>query len=152
MGPLQMTFLISKKKCSMNWLSFVPTMPDKETVFGPGGAGSAESKAMVRSCPRKRATSLALISSGPIPASKRSAVIAGALPGLILAVIGLIIGIILARGAAGVLQSLIWGIQPRDTVSFACGAALLFFAAAVASVLPSLRIAQIDPARTLRDE
>ena len=75
MGPLQMIFLISKKKCSMNWLSFVPTTPDKETVLGLGGAGSAESKAMVRSCPRKRATSLALISSGPIPASKRSAVI-----------------------------------------------------------------------------
>jgi ABC-type lipoprotein release transport system permease subunit len=43
-------------------------------------------------------------------------------------------------------------VEPTDTPTFAVAAITLLIVAALASILPSLRIARIDPALTLRDQ
>jgi predicted permease len=80
------------------------------------------------------------------------AISAVALPGIVLALAGLAIGSILARGAATLLHSLIWGVTPGDPLTFVGVCAVLLFVAVLASVLPSLRVARINPAETLREE
>jgi ABC-type lipoprotein release transport system permease subunit len=50
------------------------------------------------------------------------------------------------------MQSLIWGISPTDPATFGGVALSLLRIAAVASFLPSLRVARLNPAETLRNE
>ena len=80
------------------------------------------------------------------------AVQAVSIPGISLALIGLTIGCTLALGATRILRTLIWGVEPTDVLTFGtvCGAMLLV--AALASLVPSLRVARISPAQTLREE
>jgi ABC-type antimicrobial peptide transport system permease subunit len=66
--------------------------------------------------------------------------------------IGAGIGFFLAQGAGQLLESLLWGVRSADQATFVGVTAILVTVAAVASLLPSLRIARLDPARTLRDE
>ena len=73
-------------------------------------------------------------------------------PGVLLAVTGTLAGAFLSRGATGVLQHFVWGVSANDPMTFAGVAALLVAVAAVASVLPALRILRLDPAQTLRAE
>jgi ABC-type antimicrobial peptide transport system permease subunit len=75
-----------------------------------------------------------------------------AVPGILLALAGIAIGALAARGATSLLQSFVWGISPTDPATYA-GVAVLFLAiAAIASVLPALRVLRIDPAIVLRQE
>jgi ABC-type antimicrobial peptide transport system permease subunit len=74
-----------------------------------------------------------------------------ALPGIVLSGTGLLIGCALARAASKLLKSMIWGIEPGDPVSFLAAVAALLLVALLASVLPSLRVAKINPAETLRE-
>jgi predicted permease len=71
------------------------------------------------------------------------------------------IGLVLTGMAAGLLgalvltraiQSLLFGVQPRDLASFAAAAAIMFAVAVLASYLPARRAASVDPAQTLRAE
>jgi predicted permease len=71
--------------------------------------------------------------------------------GLGLSLIGLVAGSGLALAAARALRSLIFGIQPADPASFAAACAVLLGAAAIATIIPALRIARIDPAESLRE-
>jgi macrolide transport system ATP-binding/permease protein len=80
-----------------------------------------------------------------------SAIRALAAPGIILAGIGLIIGCALAAATSKLLSSLIWGVTPSDPATFAAVCATLLVVALIASVLPSLRVASINPADTLRE-
>ncbi len=73
-------------------------------------------------------------------------------PGLILSVSGVAAGVVLAVFTTRLLKSLIWGIKATDPITFATVALLLIAIAAAASLIPALRLAHIDPARTLRDE
>lgn len=63
----------------------------------------------------------------------------------------------IAAGLAGallgvrVLESLLYGVAPRDPLSFAAAAALLLVTAAVACYLPARRAAAVDPAMILRE-
>jgi putative ABC transport system permease protein len=66
--------------------------------------------------------------------------------------IGLVIGLVFAAASAGVLRSLVFGIQPLDPVSFFIGTIVLFTAGLVACYLPSHRAAQVDPTEALRAE
>ncbi len=73
-------------------------------------------------------------------------------PGVILALIGIAAGAILARATVRLLESMIWGVQPADPVTFAVTAAVLLAVAAMASLVPALRILRLDAARTLRNQ
>jgi len=73
-------------------------------------------------------------------------------PGVLLTVIGAGIGYFLAQGAGRLLQSLLWGVHSGDPTTFAGVTVLLLAVAALASLLPTLRIIRLDPARTLREE
>jgi len=79
--------------------------------------------------------------------------IAGAMkPGIVLALIGIAAGAALARATVRLLESMIWGIRPTDPFTFCCTAGVLLAVAAVASLVPALRILWLDPARTLRNQ
>jgi ABC-type antimicrobial peptide transport system permease subunit len=84
--------------------------------------------------------------------SRGRAVLEAAWPGIALAVAGLAGGYWLALGGGRWIESLLIGVEANDGLTFAAGAAALLAVSVAASVLPSLRIARIDPARALREE
>jgi predicted permease len=83
-------------------------------------------------------------------ASIGDAIRAVALPGITLAAIGITLGCAGGLGAARLMHSLIFGVAPADPVTFLVVAVSLLVIAALASFIPSLRAARIDPAETLR--
>jgi putative ABC transport system permease protein len=73
-------------------------------------------------------------------------------PGVLLALAGVASGALLARAAARLLDSMLWGVQPGDPVTFAATAVVLLIVAVAASLVPCLRILHLDPARTLHTQ
>lgn len=73
-------------------------------------------------------------------------------PGILLALAGIASGALLARAAARLLDSMLWGVQPGDPITFMATAAVLLLVAVLASLIPCLRILNLDPARTLHTE
>ncbi len=73
-------------------------------------------------------------------------------PGITFAVVGVAIGIGLALATVRLLQHLLWGVRPMDPETFAITGIGLFIVAALATLLPALRLLRLDPAQTLRDE
>jgi predicted permease len=73
-------------------------------------------------------------------------------PGLAMAVVGVVLGCLIARAAVHLLGSFVWGITPTDPVTFLAVAGFFVLLAAIASLLPALRILRLDPATTLRAE
>jgi ABC-type antimicrobial peptide transport system permease subunit len=67
-----------------------------------------------------------------------------------LAVIGVLAGGALAAAFVPLLRGLVWGVPMFDPRTFVAAAAGLLATAAVASLIPALRVARLDPARTLR--
>jgi putative ABC transport system permease protein len=65
---------------------------------------------------------------------------------------GVVIGTAGAMLTSRALETLLFGITPRDPATFAGVVALLLAASAVASWLPAWRAARVDPAVTLRAE
>ncbi|MGE0362404.1 MAG: ABC transporter permease [Vicinamibacterales bacterium] len=61
--------------------------------------------------------------------------------------VGLVAAVLLARSLAGVL----YGVGPFDLPSFAAAAAVLLAAGVIASLLPALRTARVDPMVALRE-
>jgi predicted permease len=85
-------------------------------------------------------------------ATSSEVVRAAAAPGIVLSLSGIGAGLMLALFVTRLLKSLIWGVKPTDPLTVAGVAFLLVTVAAAASFLPAVRLAQIDPAQTLRDE
>ena len=75
-----------------------------------------------------------------------------AMPGLALALAGTALGLVLARAASSLLSAFIFGVRPTDVATYTAVTLLLLTIAAIASVLPALRVVRIDPASTLRME
>jgi putative ABC transport system permease protein len=71
---------------------------------------------------------------------------------LLLTAGGLAIGAGMAFYLVRYLQSLVFGVEPRDGASFGGAGLLLLAVAVVAGYLPARRAARIDPAVTLRSE
>src|SRR6185312_15033040 len=71
-------------------------------------------------------------------------------PGMLLTAAGVLIGATLAAGTAGVLKSLLWGVQPLDTRTFLLMALVLIGVSAAASLFAALRVARLTPATVLR--
>ena len=83
-------------------------------------------------------------------ATEAHAMRALALPGVVLAGIGTIAGIVASVAFSRLLQHYVWGVSTTDPVTFAAVAALLPCVAVVASVGPATRILRLDPAAILR--
>ena len=72
--------------------------------------------------------------------------------GLGLSVAGIVLGLAVALGAARVMTSVVYGVDPRDPLTFAAVVALLLGIALVASWLPARRATRVDPLVALRAE
>jgi ABC-type antimicrobial peptide transport system permease subunit len=72
--------------------------------------------------------------------------------GLVLAAIGAAIGLVGALGMSRLISSLLYGIAPYDPVTLGSVTLGLLVVAAVASWLPAMRAARIDPIEALRSE
>jgi predicted permease len=83
-------------------------------------------------------------------ASTRQAIASAALPGILLVAAGVTIGGIGARLAASTLQHLVWGVSVTDPLTFAAAIATVLAVAAIAALVPALRIARLNPIRALR--
>jgi len=72
--------------------------------------------------------------------------------GMVLALCGVMIGLIAALAFSRLLSGLLFGVRPSDPFTFAAIAILLFAVAMVASYIPARRAARIDPMISLRSE
>ena len=72
--------------------------------------------------------------------------------GLVLAAIGVAIGLCAAAGVTRLMKSLLFGISQLDPVVYAVVPLILVTAAAMASYLPARRAAAIDPMEALKTE
>ena len=83
-------------------------------------------------------------------ATTRHAIVTAAMPGAVMAVAGVVLGLALARAVAQALRHLVWGVSPSDPSTFAFAAAAVIAVALVAAVVPAARIARMNPIRALR--
>ena len=65
---------------------------------------------------------------------------------------GLVAGLALCAGALRALRSALYGVGVYDAPTLAGVVLVLFVIALAAAALPALRVAKIDPSRTLREE
>jgi ABC-type lipoprotein release transport system permease subunit len=72
--------------------------------------------------------------------------------GLALTVAGVVLGTVSALALSGVMEQLVWGVEPTDPLTFAVVAVLLGSAATTAALVPSWRAGRTDPLQTLRAE
>jgi ABC-type antimicrobial peptide transport system permease subunit len=72
--------------------------------------------------------------------------------GLMLAGIGVVIGLGAAAGLTRLMKSLLFGISPLDPVTYVAVPLILALAAIVASYLPARRAAAVDPVQALKVE
>jgi ABC-type antimicrobial peptide transport system permease subunit len=72
--------------------------------------------------------------------------------GLRIIAVGIAIGLGLAFALGRLVASLLYGLSAHDTLVFASSAALLALVGALASLVPALRVARIDPGKALRAE
>jgi putative ABC transport system permease protein len=72
--------------------------------------------------------------------------------GVMLATIGLVIGLAAAAGLTRYLGDLLFETRPRDPVTFATTAAALFVVAVIASYLPARRAASVSPLESMKGE
>jgi len=66
--------------------------------------------------------------------------------------LGVVLGLAVSAGALRVMRSVLYGVGVYDASTLATVALTLVFVALVATILPTLKIAKIDPAQTLREE
>ena len=71
---------------------------------------------------------------------------------LVLASAGIVVGLAVALGASQLIAALLYDVSPRDPLAYFAAAMMLVLAAAVASWLPALRAARVDPMIALRQE
>jgi putative ABC transport system permease protein len=72
--------------------------------------------------------------------------------GLALALVGVAIGIAAAFVASRLMESLLFGVEPRDPLTFVGVPVVLTSVAIVGSLVPALRATRIDPVIALRSE
>ena len=70
--------------------------------------------------------------------------------GLLLAAIGIVIGLAAAAGLAQWMKSLLYGIAPLDPVTYVAVPVMLALAVAAASYIPARRAVKVDPTEALR--
>jgi macrolide transport system ATP-binding/permease protein len=66
--------------------------------------------------------------------------------------VGLVLGLLLCMGSLRAMRSVIYGVAIYDTVTIAATTLILVVVSLIAATAPALRIARIDPAKTLREQ
>jgi len=84
--------------------------------------------------------------------SVRQAMLHIGAPGLRASALGLITGLVLSAGALRAMHSVLYGIGVYDTPTILTVVIMLASVTIFATILPTMRIAGIDPASTLREE
>jgi predicted permease len=74
------------------------------------------------------------------------------LPGVRASALGLLVGLVLCVGTLRLMRSVLYGIGVYDAPTIVSAVAVLALVSLVAVTAPTLRIAQVDPAETLRQE
>jgi ABC-type antimicrobial peptide transport system permease subunit len=69
-----------------------------------------------------------------------------------LVAIGLATGIAFSLAGAKLLQSLVFGLSPRDPLTLALASAILLVTGLLAALIPARRAAAIEPMQALRTE
>ena len=72
--------------------------------------------------------------------------------GLTLVLTGIVIGIGSALGLTRFLATLLFGVEPTDSVTFVIVSAVFFVVATVAALIPAMRATRVDPVIALRSE
>ncbi len=72
--------------------------------------------------------------------------------GLRLAVVGSVVGLLLAGGVTRFLESLLYGVSALDPMAFSVAPAILAAASLLATYLPARRAANVDPITALLHE
>lgn len=71
---------------------------------------------------------------------------------MVLAALGLALGIIASMALTSFLKGMLFGIRPLDAVTFVGVSAVLLLVCLLASSAPAYRAALLDPMKTLRDQ
>lgn len=97
---------------------------------------------------RTRELGIRLALGATIPRTIRDA----AVPGIVMAIAGLIIGCGVAIGVSSLLRNLLWGVKENDPMTFVAVIGVLLAVAVAASIVPALRVRKLDPMALLRSE
>jgi ABC-type antimicrobial peptide transport system permease subunit len=73
-------------------------------------------------------------------------------PGVWASVLGLILGLVLCAGALRAMRTVLYGVGVYDAPTILSVVLILASVTLIAGTVPTLRIARIDPAQTLREE
>jgi len=73
-------------------------------------------------------------------------------PGAWAALLGVVLGLVLSAGGLRVMRSALYGVGVYDGPTLATVVLTLVFVTLLATILPAVKIAKIDPANTLREE
>jgi predicted permease len=85
-------------------------------------------------------------------ATVRQAMIHIGVPGVRASILGLILGLILGAGALRAMRSVLYGVDIYDVPTILTVVLTLASVTLIATTVPTLRIAAIDPAKTLRED
>ena len=72
--------------------------------------------------------------------------------GMVLAVIGILVGIAASLALTNLLEGMLFGIKPLDVITFVGVSMVLLLVCLLASSGPAYRAARLDPVKTLRDQ
>src|SRR5260370_15437581 len=72
--------------------------------------------------------------------------------GVSAAALGLVVGLILSAGALRAMRSVLYGVGVYDAPTILLAVVTLSAVMLLATIVPTLRVARIDPAKTLREE
>jgi len=71
--------------------------------------------------------------------------------GALLAIVGVLVGSVLAAAFARTLRTFVWGVSTLDPFTYLAVAAILIAVAILASLVPAMRAVRLDPVRALRE-